>query len=108
MSLLYRQFSGRYAAPNGAGPWSVRNGGFEFMKRRHFLSGASLAAGAALASALPKPAIAQDKIEWKMVTSWPRGLPGLATGAERLAERIGKLSGGPPTGKGLAGGGFVP
>ena len=78
------------------------------MKRRHFLSGASLAAGAALASSLPKPAIAQDKLEWKMVTSWPRGLPGLATGAERLADRIGKLSGGRLTVKVFAGGELVP
>jgi TRAP-type mannitol/chloroaromatic compound transport system substrate-binding protein len=78
------------------------------MKRRLFLSGAGLAAGAALASSLPKPAIAQDKIEWKMVTSWPRGLPGLATGAERLADRIGKLSGGRLTIKVFAGGELVP
>lgn len=78
------------------------------MKRRHFLSGASLAGAAALASALPKPAIAQDKIEWKMVTSWPRGLPGLATGAERLADRIGKLSSGRLTIKVFAGGELVP
>jgi len=78
------------------------------MKRRLFLSGAGLAAGAALASALPKPAIAQDKTEWKMVTSWPKGLPGLATGAERLADRIGKLSGGRLTVKVFAGGELVP
>jgi len=65
------------------------------MKRRNFLTGAGLAAGATtLASALPRPAIAQDRLEWKMVTSWPKGLPGLGTGAERLAERITKASDG--------------
>ena len=65
------------------------------MKRRKFLTGAGLAAGAtALASTLPRPAIAQDRLQWKMVTSWPKGLPGLGTGAERLAERITKSSGG--------------
>ena len=65
------------------------------MKRRNFLTGAGLAAGATtLASALPRPAIAQDRLEWKMVTSWPKGLPGLGTGAERLAERITKTSDG--------------
>ena len=65
------------------------------MKRRNFLTGAGLAAGATtLASALPRPAIAQDRLEWKMVTAWPKGLPGLGTGAERLAERITKASDG--------------
>ena len=65
------------------------------MKRRKFLAGAGLAAGAAtLASAVARPAIAQDRLEWKMVTSWPKGLPGLGTGAERLAERITKASDG--------------
>ncbi|MET1027388.1 MAG: TRAP transporter substrate-binding protein [Dongiaceae bacterium] len=78
------------------------------MERRNFLTGAGLVAGAALASSLPKPAIAQDKLEWKMVTSWPKGLPGLATGAERLAERIGKLSSGRLNVKVFAGGELVP
>ncbi|MDY0883268.1 TRAP transporter substrate-binding protein [Dongia soli] len=78
------------------------------MKRRNFLTGAGVAAGAALATSFPKPTIAQDKMEWKMVTSWPKGLPGLATGAERLADRIGKLSGGRLTVKVYAGGELVP
>ena len=48
------------------------------MKRRNFLTAAGLAAGAStLTSALPRPAIAQDRLEWKMVTAWPKGLPGL-------------------------------
>ena len=79
------------------------------MKRRNFLTGAGLAAGATtLASALPRPAIAQDKIEWKMVTSWPKGLPGLGTGAERLAERITKTSAGRLSIKVFAAGELVP
>ena len=65
------------------------------MKRRKFLTGAGLAAGAAtLSSTLPAPALAQDRLEWRMVTAWPKGLPGLGTGAERLAERISKASDG--------------
>ena len=68
------------------------------IKRRQFLKGSTLAAGAAVASAaassFPKPALSQGKMEWRMVTSWPKGLPGVGTGAERLAERIGKLSDG--------------
>ncbi|ELR65195.1 TRAP transporter solute receptor [Photobacterium marinum] len=31
-------------------------------------------------------------IEWKLVTSWPKGFPGLGLAPERLAEKINKLS----------------
>jgi TRAP-type mannitol/chloroaromatic compound transport system substrate-binding protein len=79
------------------------------MKRRNFLTGAGLAAGATtLASAMPRPAIAQDRLQWKMVTSWPKGLPGLGTGAERLAERITKTSAGRLNVKVFAAGELVP
>lgn len=80
------------------------------MKRRNFLRGAGLAAGVAVAgaSSFPKPALSQNKMEWKMVTSWPKGLPGLGTGAERVAERIGKLTDGRLTIKVYAGGELVP
>lgn len=59
------------------------------MKRRAFLG----AAGVGVAS-LAKPAIAQSRVEWRMVTAWPKDLPGLGTGAERFARRVGELSGG--------------
>lgn len=83
------------------------------IKRRQFLKGSTLAAGAAVASAaavssFPKPALSQGKMEWRMVTSWPKGLPGVGTGAERLAERIGKLSDGRLTIKVYAAGELVP
>lgn len=79
------------------------------MKRRNFLTAAGLAAGATtLTSALAQPAIAQDRLEWKMVTAWPKGLPGLGTGAERLAERITKASDGRLTVKVFAAGELVP
>jgi hypothetical protein len=32
--------------------------------------------------------------KWKMVTTWPKNFPGLGTGANRLAELIGEMSGG--------------
>ncbi|OKH90007.1 TRAP transporter substrate-binding protein [Thalassospira sp. TSL5-1] len=65
------------------------------MKRRQFLSGAALAgATAAVASAFPKPALAQDVREWRMVTTWPKNFPGLGTGANLLAEYINKASDG--------------
>src|SRR5581483_8506879 len=41
------------------------------------------------------PALAQSgKLRWRMVTSWPKRLPGPGMSAERVAERIGTLSGG--------------
>ena len=57
----------------------------------------SLASGGALglAGALAAPALAQtDKRHWRMVTSWPKRLPGPGMSAERVASRIGALSGG--------------
>ena len=51
--------------------------------------------GSGLAGALAAPALAQsDKRRWRMVTSWPKRLPGPGMSAERVAERIGMLSGG--------------
>ncbi len=53
------------------------------------------AGAAGLAGALAAPAVAQnDKRRWRMVTSWPKRLPGPGMSAERVAERIGVLSGG--------------
>lgn len=57
--------------------------------------GAALAAGAAtLTAGLARPAIAKGVIEWKMVTSWPKNLPGPGVSAERLARSIERLSDG--------------
>jgi TRAP-type mannitol/chloroaromatic compound transport system substrate-binding protein len=54
-----------------------------------------LAAGLA-APTLAAPAVlrADAPRRWRMVTSWPRNLPGPGTSAARLAERIAALSGG--------------
>lgn len=52
-----------------------------------------LAAG--MASALAAPSVARAATQsWRMVTSWPRRLPGPGMSAERIAERIAQLSGG--------------
>lgn len=59
--------------------------------RRQFLKSAGLAAGV---GAFAAPAIAQEKRVWKMVMTWQKALPGLGTGAVRLAERITRMSGG--------------
>lgn len=59
------------------------------MKRREFLRGGAVAGAAGLtATAFPAPAVSAGLIEWRMVTSWPQGLPGVGVGAERLARRI--------------------
>jgi len=63
--------------------------------RRALAGGGVLGGAIGLASALAAPAIAQsDKRRWRMVTSWPKRLPGPGMSAERVAERIGSLSGG--------------
>lgn len=77
------------------------------IKRRSFLAGGA-ALGAALASGFPAPSIASGKQEWKMVLTWQKSLPGLGTGAVRLAKRITELSDGKLTVKVYGGGELVP
>jgi TRAP-type mannitol/chloroaromatic compound transport system substrate-binding protein len=62
------------------------------MDRRSFLTRAGAVAGAA--ATFPAPAIAQGTRELKMVTSWPKGLPGLGSSAERLSRAITAITGG--------------
>jgi TRAP-type mannitol/chloroaromatic compound transport system substrate-binding protein len=64
--------------------------------RRNLARGGVLgAAGTIAASAVAAPAVAQGAtLRWRMVTSWPKRLPGPGMSAERLAARIGALSGG--------------
>ena len=61
------------------------------MDRRKFLASAGVGTAAA---ALAAPAVAQDKRQWKMVTAWPKNLPGPGVAAQTLADRITTLSGG--------------
>ena len=46
------------------------------------------------AAAFPRPAISQGITRWRMVTAWPRNLPGPGVAAQMLADRITALSGG--------------
>lgn len=79
------------------------------MKRREFFKQASVATiGAAAAATLATPAIAQGKITWRMVTTWPKNFPGLGVGAQRLADRITAASGGRLTIQVFAAGEMVP
>jgi TRAP-type mannitol/chloroaromatic compound transport system substrate-binding protein len=61
--------------------------------RRQFLANLGVATtGAAATFTAATPAIAQEKRVWKMVMTWQKALPGLGTGAVRLAERITQMS----------------
>ena len=61
------------------------------MTTRRNLLGFSVAA----ASTLAAPAMVRAETQrWRMVTSWPKRLPGPGMSAERVAERIKTLSGG--------------
>ena len=61
------------------------------MKRREFIKLGAVGVGA---STLAAPAIAQDKRQWKMVTAWPKNLPGPGVAAQTLADQITTLSSG--------------
>src|ERR1039458_9849021 len=59
--------------------------------RRKFIA----TAGVAIAGTLAAPAVARAQtVKWRMVTSWPKRLPGPGMSAERIAERVRMLSGG--------------
>lgn len=79
------------------------------MDRRSFIKKASLAgAGAAAATTLAAPAIAQGNQTWRMVTTWPKNFPGMGVGAQRLADRITAASGGRLTVQVYSAGELVP
>ncbi len=63
------------------------------MKRRDLLKGAA-AGAAAGATTIAAPAIAQNRIEINMVSTWPRDFPGLGTGAQRFAQRLSDITDG--------------
>ncbi|HKY87389.1 MAG TPA: ABC transporter substrate-binding protein, partial [Pseudorhodoplanes sp.] len=60
------------------------------ISRRSLIGSAAVGA----ASTLAAPHIARAATRWRMVTSWPKRLPGPGMSAERVAERIRALSGG--------------
>ena len=65
------------------------------MHRRDVLkSGLVGLGGVAAASSLSAPAIAKERIEVTMVSTWPRDFPGLGTGAQRFAQRVTDMSDG--------------
>jgi len=63
--------------------------------RRKFIKAAAVTGVAAVAaSSLAAPAVAADRVEIAMVTTWPRDFPGLGTGAQRFAQRLTDMSDG--------------
>ena len=59
--------------------------------RRTFVT----SAGATIAGAVAAPSVARAQtVKWRMVTSWPKRLPGPGMSAERIADRVRALSGG--------------
>ncbi|MCF6233263.1 MAG: TRAP transporter substrate-binding protein [Rhodobacteraceae bacterium] len=75
------------------------------MERRKFLRAGALGVAA---TALASPAIAQGIRQWKMVTAWPKNLPGPGVAAQSMADRITTLSGGRIEVKLYAAGELVP
>jgi len=59
--------------------------------RRNLIRGGAIGIAGVLAA--PAVVVAQTR-RWRMVTSWPKRLPGPGMSAERVAERIAALSGG--------------
>ena len=78
------------------------------MDRRSFLRASTVGGAAAAASSLAAPAIAQGRITWRMVTTWPRNFPGLGVDAQRLADRITAASDGALTVEVYSAGELVP
>ena len=75
------------------------------MERRQLLKAGTVGAAA---TTLAAPAIAEDVRQWKMVTAWPKNLPGPGVAAQLLADRITTLSGGRIEVKLYAAGELVP
>jgi TRAP-type mannitol/chloroaromatic compound transport system substrate-binding protein len=78
------------------------------MDRRSILKKTLTAGAAAGAATFAAPALSQGRMEWRMVTTWPKNFPGLGVGAENLARRINAMSGGRLTVKVFAAGEMVP
>ncbi len=64
------------------------------MDRRSFIKSTGLVAGATAATTLSAPAIAQQRTEMVVVSTWPRDFPGLGTSAQRLCKRLQELTDG--------------
>ncbi len=64
------------------------------MKRRNFLKKGAVAGGVVAGSTVAAPAIAKNRVEVTMVSTWPRDFPGLGTGAQRFAKNLSTMTDG--------------
>lgn len=64
------------------------------ISRRDTLMRLGIAGGTAMTAGLATPALASNTTTWKLVTSWPKDLPGPGVSASRIARDITNLSGG--------------
>lgn len=64
----------------------------KLVKRRAFLTTTAAAAAATVASSFPTPAISQQRREWIMISTFPKGSPGLQQSGEAIARSIEALS----------------
>lgn len=64
------------------------------MKRRDVLKSGVAAALGTAGAVVSAPAIAKNRIEINMVSTWPRDFPGLGTGAQRFAQRLNDMTDG--------------
>lgn len=78
------------------------------MKRRTLLTAAAGTVAGLAASTFPAPAISKNRKEWRLITTWPKNLPGLGTGAQYFADAVTRCSGGRLTVKLYASGEVVP
>ncbi|MGI9385414.1 MAG: TRAP transporter substrate-binding protein [Methyloligellaceae bacterium] len=78
------------------------------MKRRSFLKATAATTAVAAAGAFPKPALSQNRRQWRLITTWPKNLPGLGTGAQYFADSVTKCTGGRLSVKLFASGEVVP
>ncbi len=80
------------------------------MDRRSFIKKAGLAAGAAAATTIAAPAIAQSmpELKWRLTSSFPNSLDTLFGGAQRFAKIVGDLTDGKFQIQAFANGEIVP
>jgi TRAP-type mannitol/chloroaromatic compound transport system substrate-binding protein len=79
----------------------------EFIKRAA-IGGTVAAAAATTVLSAPRVMASEKKYNWKMVTTWPPGLPIFQTGAERFAKRVEELTQGRMKITVYAGGELIP
>ena len=58
------------------------------MKRRDFIKKSGAAAAGVATAAIAAPAISQNRMQWRLITTWSKNLPGLGTTAQYFADQV--------------------